>query len=114
MEKTVKIFFKGNTILINAENCNFLKKFVGLMFSRRQKAKILLFEFKKAQKIAIHSFFVFYPFLAIWTDKDGKIVDLKRVYSFNPYVSPKKKCFNLIEIPINSKNKNILSLFDDN
>jgi uncharacterized membrane protein (UPF0127 family) len=81
------------------------------MFSRRETAKILLFKFKKSQKIMIHSFFVFYPFLAVWLDKKGKIVDLKIVNPFNPCVSPKKPSFCLVEIPINSKNKHILSLF---
>jgi len=113
MKKTVKIIFHKKVLKIYGENCNFFKKFSGLMFSRRENAEILFFEFKNKQKIMIHSFFVFYPFIAIWTDKQGKVIDLKKVYPFNPCVSPKESCFNLIEIPINSKNKNIISLLDD-
>ncbi|MEK6826879.1 MAG: hypothetical protein AABX99_00140 [Nanoarchaeota archaeon] len=75
------------------------------MFSRREKAGILLFDFKEKQKIVIHSFFVFYPFVAIWLDEKNKVIDLKIVKPFTFCVSPKKSCFKLVEIPINKKNK---------
>ena len=110
MKKKIIINYKKKRVSLVAEDCNFFRKFSGLMFSRREKAGILLFDFKEKQKIAIHSFFVFYPFIAVWLDKNNKIVDLKVVKPFTFCVSPKKSCFKLVEIPINNKNKKIMNL----
>jgi len=111
MFKKVYINYKKKRIKVIANNCNFFKKISGLMFSRRKNAEILLFDFKQKQKIIIHSFFVFYPFLAIWLDKKNKVIESRIVNPFNPYVSSEKPVFKLIEIPINKKNRRILSLF---
>lgn len=111
MKKKIIINYKSKKIKVEVEDCNFFRKFSGLMFSRREKAGILLFDFKEKQKIAIHSFFVFYPFIAIWLDKKNKIVDLKVVKSFAFCVSPKKSCYKLVEIPINKENNKIVKLF---
>jgi len=107
MEKKVIIHYKKKRIKIIAKDCNLLQKFIGLMFSRRDSAKILLFKFKKKQRIRIHSMFVFYPFVAVWLDKKNKIVDLKIVKPFNPCVSPKIEAYKLVEIPINKKHGKI-------
>jgi len=111
MKKRITIKYKKRRIKIIAENCNIFEKFVGLMFSRRQKAKILLFHFKKKQKIPIHSFFVFYPFLAVWTDKKNKVVGLKLVRPFTFCIASRKFAFNLVEIPINSAHRRCLERF---
>ena len=114
MLKKITINLKNKKIKLAVEDCSFFRKFSGLMFSRREKAGILLFNFKQKQKIAIHSLFVFYPFVAVWLDKKNKIVDLKIVKPFLFCVSPKKSCFKLVEIPINEKNKKIVDLLVDN
>jgi uncharacterized membrane protein (UPF0127 family) len=114
MKKKITINFGKKKIKLFAEDCNFFRKFSGLMFSRRENAKILLFRFKMKQKIKIHSFFVFYNFIAIWLDEKNNIIDLKIVKPFIPCVSPKKSGFKLVEIPINTKNKKILKLLVDN
>jgi uncharacterized membrane protein (UPF0127 family) len=111
MKKELLIGYKGKKIKIVALNCNFFKKFSGLMFSNKEKAEILLFDFRIKQKISIHSLFVFYSFIAIWLDDKNKVVDLKKVKPFMFCVSPKKSCFKLVEIPINSKNEKIISKF---
>jgi uncharacterized membrane protein (UPF0127 family) len=110
-KQIITIHYKNKRIKITAENCNLLEKFIGLMFSRRQKAKILLFNFDKKQKIRIHSLFVFYPFLAVWLNEQNRIADLKIVKPFSLCISPKKPAFNLVEIPINYKNKKIIKFF---
>ncbi len=109
MKKTIIINYKNKKIKIIAEECNFLKKFTGLMFSKKEDAKILLFNFRKKQKIRIHSFFVFYPFIAIWLDDKNKVVDLKIVSPFKPCISSKDSAFKLIEIPINNNHKRIVA-----
>jgi uncharacterized membrane protein (UPF0127 family) len=102
---------KGNKIKVSVKECNLFWKSVGLMFSRRETAKKLLFSFNNKQEIAIHSFFVFYNFLAVWLDKNNNVVDLKIVRPFRFCVFPSRPAFKLVEIPINQNNKNIISFF---
>lgn len=109
--KKITIHYKKKKIKLSAEDCSFFRKFSGLMFSRREKAGILLFDFKTKQKIRIHSLFVFYKFIAVWLDKKNNVIDLKIVNPFNFCVSPKKSGFKLVEIPLNNKNKKIAGLF---
>ncbi len=111
MKKKIIIHYKKRKIKVTAKDCNLLNKFVGLMFSRREKINILLFEFKRRQKIKIHSFFVFYPFIAIWLDRANKVLDMKVVKPFVFCVSPRKKACKLIEIPIAKKNQKTVKSF---
>lgn len=85
----------------------------GLMFRRRKKVRALLFDFKKKTNLKIHSCFVFFPFLAIWLDDKGNILDKKIVKPWKISISPSVKPYNkLLEIPLNnfylSKVKNIV------
>jgi len=116
LKKKLTIGYKKKRIKLTAEDCGIWRKFSGLMFSRREKAGILLFSFKRKQFIAIHSFFVFYPFIAVWLDEKGRAVDLKIVKPFTPCVCPEKKALSLVEIPLNKRDKKIAKLLkiDDN
>ncbi|MDD5700025.1 MAG: DUF192 domain-containing protein [Candidatus Nanoarchaeia archaeon] len=98
---------EGRKILLEAHVARRLWRAIGLMFSRREKAKILLFHFKKPSRMAIHSLFVFFPFIAAWTNADGKILEIKRVEPFSWYVCPKKEFASLVEIPLSRKYKRI-------
>jgi len=113
--KKQKIFlnFKNKKFEIFVEKCNLFGMIKGLMFSRREKANALLFEFDKKIKISIHSLFVFYPFLAIWVDKKNKVLEIKKVFPFSLGVFPKFKCEKLIEIPINKKYRDKIVKFID-
>ena len=71
----------------------------GLMF-RTRKTSPLLFEFKKYVRMAIHSFFVFFPFKAIWLDENNKIIAQKIVKPFTFCVRPRRPFRKLIEIPL--------------
>lgn len=83
-------------------------KFFGLMFVRREKARALLFEFKKPTKLTIHSCFVFFPFAAIWLDKRNKIIFSSTIKPFRAGISPGKPFCKLIEIPFNTRYSKIL------
>lgn len=100
--------FKNKKIKLEAKFCNWFKRFFGLMFTRREKAEALLFDFKKPIKIAIHSCFVFFPFIAIWLDDKNKIVDLRIVKPFIVRTCSKKSFCKLIEIPINDKYREVV------
>jgi uncharacterized membrane protein (UPF0127 family) len=83
--------------------CNWFNKFRGLMFRRRESARALLFDFEKDVKLNIHSFFVFFSFVAVWLDNENKIIELKIVRPWNLFIFPKKKFMKLVEIPMNNK-----------
>ena len=108
--KKVKLNYKGKSFSLNLKTCNWFEKISGLMFTRKEMAKALLFEFEKPTKMKIHSFFVFFPFIAIWLDSDGKIIGLKLVKPFKPGVSPQKSFTKLIEIPLNKKYTSITQI----
>lgn len=110
-KKRLTIGYKKKKVRLVAEDCGIWRKFSGLMFSRREKAEILLFSFKRKQKVAIHSFFVFYPFIAVWLDEKNRVVDIKVVKPFTSCVYPEKRALSLVEIPINKKNKKIARFF---
>lgn len=75
------------------------------MFKRRQNAGALLFEFKKPVNLGIHSFFVFFPFVAVWLDEEDKVIEIKVVKSFTMSVEAKRPYRKLLEIPMNEKYK---------
>ncbi len=109
MEKEkVVLDFGKKKIDVEVYDCRGLMQGIGLMFSRREKAKNLIFKLPREGRLAIHSFFVFYDFVAVWLNSDGKVVEMKTVRPFSPYVCPKKDFFALVEIPINKKNRSIL------
>lgn len=87
---------------------------IGLMFSRRESARNLLFRFFSGTRTPIHSFFVFYDFYAIWMDDKFRILEIKRVSPFSFYVCPKEDFVYLLEIPINRRNKEIIDFIDEN
>ncbi|MEK6895504.1 MAG: hypothetical protein AABX48_03205 [Nanoarchaeota archaeon] len=115
MKKRKILIHGGNKkIPLDVYQCNSFEKIIGLMFSRRESAKALMFEFSHDVKMPIHSWFVFYPFLAIWLDKNNKILEKKVVTPWAFSISPSKKYKKLVEIPINSNYNKILHVLDDN
>ncbi len=114
-EKKIGLKYKGKIININARVCNLFLMTKGLMFTKREKARaLLLFDFKKPLSMKIHSYFVFSPFLAVWLDDRGNVLEKKIVKPFTLAVSPKKPFNKLIEIPINQRYSQIIRLLDDN
>lgn len=108
--KNIKFNYKGKQFYLNLKVCNWFREGIGLMFSRREKAEALLFEFKKSVNMAIHSWFVFFSFVAIWFDENNKIISVKLVKPFENYILPKNSFKKLIEIPCNKKYEEIISL----
>lgn len=104
-QRKISFNYKNKKISLDVRVCSFFGKFSGLMFKKRQSAQALLFEFKNPGKIKIHSFFVFFPFIAVWLDKKERVLGIKKVRPFRISVSvPDGKNFEkLVEIPSNSK-----------
>ena len=108
--QTLTLNFRGKKIKISANRVSPIGKFLGLMF-KSSKTPNLLFELSKLETKAIHSIFVFFPFLAIWLDNKNNVVDFKYVKPFTPIVNPKKAPSKLIELPANQANSSVLDLF---
>ena len=111
----INLKYKNRTkkIKINVKKCNLFWMIKGLMFTHREKARaLLLFDFKKPRKMKIHSFFCS-KFLAVWLDKKNNIIEKRMVYPFNFLILPKQKFLRLVEIPCNSKYKEILKSLDE-
>ena len=106
----MKIIFKGKRINLPVKGVSFFGKVIGLMFHSRD-IRSLLFQFYNKEPRVIHSIFVFFPFLALWLDRNNKVVDFTLVRPFCLSVRPKKHCTRLIEIPVNQNNLPIISLF---
>jgi uncharacterized membrane protein (UPF0127 family) len=104
----MKVNFKGKDIEIKMKKVSFLGKIRGLMF-RGKNTKNLFFELSKFDK-KIHSYFVFFNFLALWLDKNNNVIRADIVKPFRFSIMPEKRAKFLIEIPFNKKNKRILEL----
>lgn len=106
--KRVVVNFKGKKIPIKVKNLSLLGMGFGLMFKSRNTDNLL---FNRRGKWGIHSFFVFFPFLALWLDEKNKVIEYKIIKPFCSYIVPKQKFAKLIEIPVNNKNKFIINRF---
>ena len=99
-----------NKFKLELKICNKVERFFGLMFMKRKKAEALLFNFKKSTTLTIHSFFVFFPFLALWLDDKNRIIDLKMIKPFTFSIKPTVPFYRIIEIPFNKKYNNLVKL----
>lgn len=102
----IKINFNDNKLDIEEVGLadSLWLKFRGLMFRNVKNSPRLLFN----GRFAIHSYFVFFPFLTLWLDSENNVVDYKIVKPFKTYVNSSKKFSKILEIPLNKGNKNIV------
>jgi uncharacterized membrane protein (UPF0127 family) len=105
------VFFQKKKIELEVFNCNFIEKGIGLMFMNEKNAKILQFSFNELTNLGIHSFFVYFDFLAVWIDNYNKVIQVDYVKPWTKFVRCKKNYKRLIEIPVNSNNTNLIKKF---
>ena len=77
--------------------CDVFSKFVGLMFSKKQKTS-LIFKFRKEKIIALHMFFVFYSIDVLFLDKNKIVVDKKENFKPFTFYKSKRKAMYAIEM----------------
>ena len=104
------IKYKSKKIEIPARKVSFIGKITGLMF-RTKNTGNLLFEFSGKTRMKIHSFFVFFDFLAIWLDDKNNVIESRKIHPFTPSSSPNREFSKLIEAPFNDKNAKITDFF---
>ncbi|MDE1848867.1 MAG: DUF192 domain-containing protein [Nanoarchaeota archaeon] len=103
-QEKIILRYKKKKVPIVVARTNLFEKVSGLMFTDREKAKaLLLFDFKKPHMAKIHSFFVFFKFIAAWADDKNEIMEIKIVRPWSPLVLPEKPFSKLIEIPLNKR-----------
>ena len=100
----VKIDYSGKKLELEVKKTGFFSKGIGLMF-RTKDTKNLIFEFNKDVSISIHSFFVFFPFLAVWLSDKNEVIECRIVRPWTFHVKPKSKFTKLIELPFNNRYK---------
>ena len=104
------IHYKNKKIKIPVKKVSAIGKITGLML-KLEKTENLLFVFGGKTKMKIHSFFVFFNFLVLWINDEGKVLEWRVIKPFTLGVSAKKVFSKLIEIPINKKNRKIVKFF---
>lgn len=109
-EKKIILNYRGKKISLNVLDCNIPERGRGLMFRRKEKARALMFDLKKPSKEIIHSFFVFFKFVAVWCDEKNNVLEIMVVTPFKPYINPKKSWTKLIEIPVNRRYREVIKL----
>lgn len=93
---------------------NFLSRLRGLMFRFRfPRAMLFIFPNTSPQRNAIHSFFVFFEFDAVYLDENKRVIDIyERVRPFTPYIEPKKPTKYLLELEAGAVKKQRIWLGD--
>mgnify|MGYP001162744404 CR=1 FL=1 len=85
---------------------NLILKFIGLRFSKKSK-RVLILDFFNESRLnsVIDTIFVFYPIYVLWLDNKKKVVDIRYVIPFLPFVMPKKKARYVVEFSYKPKIK---------
>jgi len=110
------IYLNKKEFEIPVKKLSIFGKFRGLMFSRREKAEILLFEFNKPKRVIFHSLFCFFPFYILWLDEENNVLDWKKCGIWELKIVPKstvKSFSRVIEVPISKKLGSFVKLIDE-
>ena len=108
----IVVNFKGRKIKLNVLKTGPIRKGTGLTF-RTRNADNLLFDFGKEvyERGALTSFFVFFPFLTLWLDKENNVLEHQIIKPWILSILPKKPFQKVIEVPISPKNRKIIGFF---
>lgn len=90
------IFKKNNKIFICEIAKTFFEKAKGLMFSKK---KNILFLFNNERLFPIHSWFVFFPFDAVYLNSKKRVVEIvKQIKPFKILIKNTKPALYLLEL----------------
>lgn len=102
----ITIRFRGRRFRVACEPVGFFRRGLGLMFRTRETSN-LLFIFDRPSKVAITSWFVFFPFVAVWLDSHYQVTEARLILPFTLSVSPRVPSRYLLELPMRSRNSRI-------
>jgi uncharacterized membrane protein (UPF0127 family) len=106
----VRVAYKSRLIPITVKKTGFFTRGIGLMFKSRFTSN-LLFAFDKPVRLSITSFFVFFPFLALWLDRKNNVIHKEIILPWELAFKPEKPFYSLIEVPINEDNRALIAKF---
>jgi len=75
---------------------------------RKKQTNNLLFSFSEDINHALTSWFVFFPFIAIWLDSDDKLIEFRIIKPFTTAVKTDKKFRKVVELPLNRDNMRLV------
>lgn len=85
---------------------SYFRRGIGLMF-RTKYTRPLLFPFYRPCRVALTSWFVFFPFVAVWLDSRRQVIESRVVFPFTFTIVPRRPAYYLVEIPLNRRNSKI-------
>jgi uncharacterized membrane protein (UPF0127 family) len=106
-------FFLGKKKLIcHVERVGLFRRGLGLMF-RTSKTENLLFGFSREGNKGrqLTAWFVFFPFYALWLDKNQKVVDIRHIKPWEFYIHTPKNFSSILEFPVNLRNRKLIAIF---
>src|SRR3989344_1649538 len=108
----LNVFSKRKKISLDVHEAGFFRKGLGLVFRTRNTPN-LLFDFGRrvTWQGNLTSLFVFFPFLAIWLDDKGRVIDKRIIKPFLVTIKQKKEFYKIIELPINLSNEKTIIQF---
>ena len=104
----VLVRYNGKKINVPAKKVSLFS--TGLILRTKNTGNIV-FENLHGRDFALTSWFVFFPFLALWLDKRKKVVDFRIVNPFEAKIISKKSFSSILEIPLNKRNTKIIESF---
>lgn len=102
----LRIKHKGRSLAVSYDEVGFFRRGTGLMF-RSQGTSNLLFRFAQPCRVAITSWFVFFPFVAVWLDSKHNVIETRVVKPFILSFKPRSPARYLLELPLNRRNLKI-------
>jgi len=101
---TIKNSTRKTILSRNAKVCSSIfSKSIGLMFSKKGKSLVFIFEREKI--IPLHMLMVFYPIDVLFLDKNKVVVEIKENFMPFAFYTPKNKALYIIELPKNTIKK---------
>lgn len=79
---------------------------------KTKETESLIFDFSDSEYFGIHSYFVFFRFLAVWLDEKNNLIHSQIVPPFTFLIRAPQKSHRLLEIPLNGKNRKFMRFFD--
>ncbi len=106
-KRTFFISHTGGKLRVPVKNVGFFRRGIGLMF-RGTRTNNLLFSFRKPSRAAITSWFVFFPFAAVWLDEQKHVLEARIVKPFVFSLKPRFPSAFLLELPCNQANSKVI------
>ena len=101
---TIKNNTRKTILSKNAKVCSSIfSKSIGLMFSKKRKS--LVFVFEKEKIIPLHMLMVFYPIDVLFLNKKKEVVEIKERFMPFSFYTPKKEAIYIMELPKNTIKK---------